>query len=480
MAASARRTAIAGATFFRLDQGWLAMPPRGVRSAIAVRCLEVCAFVACAALAGCGDSPGEAPLYDTRGARPLGEASLCTATEEESTCEAQLVPLPPLGERADADPSPQEASLLPPEPLPEDWLAEIAESPPGESQEPLAPAADALMALPALPLVGPEAVALAPHDADAEALLAEASPAMTGLPTGAIVNERARAKIRRGYALAQRGAHFAARSEFVEVLQSIAEAKDQKHGAARRTIALANGLRALDEAIDFVARGPAADGSLSRSVVVASHRTPVAKELDVERALPQQLVDLYLRYAQLQLAGSVAGEPAGSMALHALGKLYSQLGRVEPERHPQADRRAFALQQAALLARRDNHLAAHELGVLLAESGHYVESEYLLSQVALRQPHPMVLRNLARVERRLGREELATASEREAQRLASQCDNAAGVTWTSPALLARTGDPLAPAAPAPAASGPAPPQSRPERPAQPVGNVARRPIGRFY
>jgi hypothetical protein len=92
----------------------------------------------------------------------------------------------------------------------------------------------------------------------------------------------------------------------------------------------------------------------------------------------------------------------------------------------------------------------------------------------------MVLRNLARVERRLGREELAMANEREAKRLASQSDNAAGVTWTSPALLARTGDPLAPGAPAPAAAGPAPPQSRPERPAQPVGNVARRPIGRFY
>ena len=74
-----------------------------------------------------------------------------------------------------------------------------------------------------------------------------------------------------------------------------------------------------------------------------------------------------------QLAAAVAGEPAGSMALHALGKLDSQLGRIEPQ-HPQADRRAFALQQAALLARDDNHLAAHELGVLLAESGHYVEA----------------------------------------------------------------------------------------------------------
>src|SRR5690606_19282929 len=143
----------------------------------------------------------------------------------------------------------------------------------------------------------------------------------TGSPTGAMVTERAQAKIRRGYALAHRGANYAARNEFLEVLRMIAEAKDQKHGARRRTVALANGLRALDEAGDFAPRGAEFDVNVSMKVIVSSHRTTVAKTPAAAKLMPQQLADLYFRYAQLQLAGSVAGEPAGSMALHALGKL---------------------------------------------------------------------------------------------------------------------------------------------------------------
>jgi hypothetical protein len=287
--------------------------------------------------------------------------------------------------------------------------------------------------------------------------LADASPTATGSPTGAMVTERAQAKIRRGYALAHRGANYAARSEFIEVLRMIAEAKDQKHGARRRTVALANGLRALDEATDFAPRGAEFDVNVSVAVIVSSHRTAVAKtplgrELGAERQaaeelMPQQLADLYFRYAQLQLAGAVAGEPAGSMALHALGKLYSQLARTEPEANPQADRRAFALQQAALLARDDNHLAAHELGVLLAETGHYIESEYLLNQVAAREPHPVVFRNLARVQRKLGHEQSAMASDRQAQTMATHGPvNNNGIIWVPPAALAQTGDAMPAAA----------------------------------
>jgi tetratricopeptide (TPR) repeat protein len=258
-------------------------------------------------------------------------------------------------------------------------------------------------------------------------------------PTGKIVNERAIAKIRRGYELAERGAYFAARNEFLASLRMIAEAKDQIHGSPRRTIALAEGLRALEEAADFAPTGNAAD--LNLAVIVASHRTPAGKSLDLEHVLPQQLADAYLNYAEVQLASAVAGEPTGSIALHALGKLNSQLGRTEPETNPQAGARAFALQEAALRARSDNHLAAHELGVLLAESGHYIESDQLLRQVATRAPHAVVYRNLARVERQLGRPDLAQASERQAAYLASRgADGGAAVAWVSSDALSRTPD----------------------------------------
>ena len=387
-------------------------------------------------------------------------------------------------------------TLLPPQPISESFT---------EWEEPATPLADASVTptpeLPPPPVADPDQPVTMPPTVnvtsdeqgqslspEADELLADAGATVTGHPTGAVVSEQAQAKIRRGYKLAQRGAYFAARAEFVETLRMIAEAKDQKRGASRRSTALANGLRALDEAADFAPRGTSIESRLDIDVIIASHRTPVAKEAGT-RLMPQQLSDLYYRYAQLQLGAAVAGEPAGSMALHALGKLYSQVGRAEPQRIAQADRRAFALQQAALLARSDNHLAAHELGVLLAEMGHLVDSEYILAQVASREPHPVVYRNLARIQRKLGREELALASEQQARVLTEQgVSSMNGIVWVDPQTLARTGDPLAPSIPpSQVASGPPVPQPRRTQPSpyqepapsEPVHNVTRLPGGYF-
>jgi hypothetical protein len=395
-----------------------------------------CALVASATVVGCGEAPWDGPAVShDRPVRPLREAPLHIQCEHvEPTLE--LVPLPAIDDSPRVAALESGPSLLPPQPLPLDAFTELPAVSSDIAAAPLAPAA--------LEAIRPEDADnphMAQAVAEAESLLADASPTATGSPTGAMVTERAQTKIRRGYALAHRGANYAARSEFLEVLRMIAEAKDQKHGARRRTVALANGLRALDEATDFAPRGAEFDVNVSVAVIVSSHRTTVAKTPAAEELMPQQLADLYFRYAQLQLAGAVAGEPAGSMALHALGKLYSQLARTEPEANPQADRRAFALQQAALLARDDNHLAAHELGVLLAETGHYIESEYLLNQVAAREPHPVVFRNLARVQRKLGHEQMAMASDRQAQTMATHGPaNNNGIIWVPPAALAQTGD----------------------------------------
>lgn len=416
----------------------------------------------------------------------------------------ELTPLPAIEEQLSeplSDRSPAAASsptLLPPQPLEQafsEWqddaasIADAAITPTPEvmARPPVVLHEHSLAMPPTMNVTSnDQGESLSP---EADELLADAGATVTGHPTGAMVSEQAQAKIRRGYKLAQRGAYFAARQEFVEVLRMIAEAKDQKRGVARRSIALANGLRALEEATDFAPQGAAIEGRLDFDVIIASHRTPIAKG-DADKLMPQQLGDLYYRYAQLQLGASVAGEPAGSMALHALGKLYSQIGRAEPNRIAQADRRAFALQQAALLARDDNHLAAHELGVLLAETGHFVDSEYILAQVALREPHPVVYRNLARIQRKLGREELAAANEQQAQALAQNgVSSTTGVKWVDPQTLARMGDPLAPSTPPlpQVAAGPPIPQPRPQTPppaqptvqSEPVHNVTRLPGGYF-
>jgi tetratricopeptide (TPR) repeat protein len=246
----------------------------------------------------------------------------------------------------------------------------------------------------------------------------ETLSATTGVLTDARLEQECRDKIGAAFALAKRGASFAARQELIEVLRKISQAKDTREGSRTRSASLAAGLRALEEAEDFAPRGTQLEAELALDIVCASHRTPLARELDLDSMLPSQMMERYNRYAQIKLAVAVAGEPAGSMALHTLGKLNSQLKATEPEQHPLATRRAVAFQQAALLAHNENYLAAHELGLLLAETGHFPEAKHLLAQVATQQPNAMVYRNLARIHQASGDPAQAQMCRAEGERLA--------------------------------------------------------------
>jgi tetratricopeptide (TPR) repeat protein len=213
----------------------------------------------------------------------------------------------------------------------------------------------------------------------------------------------------------------------------ISQAKDAQQGTPEHSQALAAGLRALREAKDFEPYGTQLEAELDIHVLCASHRTPIAQREDAENLLPRLMMDRYLRYAQLQLAWSVAGEPTGSMALHALGKLNSRLARVEPDNHRLADRYAIAYQQAALLAHNQNYLATHELGVLLAASGHLEESQRLLQDVSRRSPNAIVYQNLAYVQEKLGQPNAAGANRNYAQQLRQQgMTGTHGVRWVAP------------------------------------------------
>ena len=270
-----------------------------------------------------------------------------------------------------------------------------------------------------------------------EAVLRDYS-ATTGALTDARVAEKAKAKIGLAYAMANRNAHYAARQRLVEVLRMISQAKDAYQNSAECSQALAAGLRALEEANDFSPRGTQLEAEINIQVLCASHRTPIARNPTSPKLLPHQLTDRYYRYAQLKLAASVAGEPSGSMALHALGKLENELGKVEP--HRQSLRRAIAFQQAALLSHDQNHLAAHELALLLIDSGHLAEAYRLLRQVAALEPNAIVLRNLALVEDKLGLSRAAAASRDYASQLSRQsAGGMKNVVWISPESFVRTG-----------------------------------------
>jgi hypothetical protein len=260
----------------------------------------------------------------------------------------------------------------------------------------------------------------------------ETLSATTGVLTDARLEQECRDKIGASFALAQRGASFAARQELIEVLRKISQAKDTREGSRTRSASLAAGLRALEEAEDFAPRGTQLEAELALEIVCASHRTPLTRELDLATMLPSQMMERYNRYAQIKLAVAVAGEPAGSMALYTLGKLNSQLKATDPEQHPLATRRAVAFQQAALLAHNDNYLAAHELGLLLAETGHFPEAKHLLAQVAIQQPNVMVYRNLARIEEAMGDHARAQLCRAEGERLAQLGRGPQGnIAWVS-------------------------------------------------
>ncbi len=209
-------------------------------------------------------------------------------------------------------------------------------------------------------------------------------------------------RTRRGFELADRGAFYSAREEFVRALRILAQGLDTEHHTREYALALAEGLRALDEADDFVPRGFRLEADLRLEDIVATHQTPVLKSVDLESVTPMSATRAYLTFAQDRLSKSVGDEFAGSVALYALGKTYRVMGKEMPENLVAPDSKAVAILQAALLARPNNAMAANELGTLLATAGRYEESRGLLEQSAGAWPSPVVWRNLAVVYSRLG------------------------------------------------------------------------------
>ena len=265
------------------------------------------------------------------------------------------------------------------------------------------------------------------------------------LPTTAELTAQLLPAVQRGYGLAQRGALYAAQTEFVQVLRRVAQAKDAASGSNDHSRALAAGLRALDEAEDFVPRGLQLEADLDVWIVASSHRTPVLPAYSEELS-PYAAVTLYHAYAERQLAQAVAGEQAGSMALHGLGKIDARLAERSDD-DVQLVRSATTMYSAALAARGDNHLAANELAVLLCRNGRPVEAARLFERTIDLAATATAYHNLAVAQQKLGLQLQAAANERESQRLAAwerasgAVSRRAGVEWVSPADMARVAQP---------------------------------------
>jgi tetratricopeptide (TPR) repeat protein len=210
--------------------------------------------------------------------------------------------------------------------------------------------------------------------------------------------------------------------------------------------------------------------------VASSHRTPAFT--DEPTKLPREAVALYHRYAEEQLGRSVAGERAGSMALYGLGKIHNRLAN-ESEAELRQQRKALVMFRAALVAGPENYLAANEIGVLLARSGHAVEAATMFRRAIDITPTSVGYHNLAHVERKLGQFDQAAANEQFAVHLAAR-DRASGavsrgkgIEWVAPQDLARAagGPALPPSVSGQVATNPDPPRNPRPRPVLPRGQT---------
>lgn len=247
------------------------------------------------------------------------------------------------------------------------------------------------------------------------------------------LSKRLAEEVQAGFQLGKSGAVYAARGKFVSVLRQIALAKDAEAGTSAYASALAEGLRTLDDADDFVPRGDALEAELDVAAIAGSHGLRLADEI----SSPHEAIARYSQHAATKLATAAASEPAGSMALYGLGKTYARLEAQGDD--ATAGRKSLVMFRAAVDTHAENYLAANELGVRLARAGRYRQASQVLRQAATRPTSiATVHANLAAIEQRLGNTETAALAKTHSERLAlqeratGQVSKRHGVDWVDP------------------------------------------------
>ncbi len=407
------------------------------------------------------------------------------ATAGETKVESKLAARPPVDVEAVAPPRAAQSQSVaspaqPPHPT------EIAKAaPPAVSVAPIGPAPIAVAPpAPARVEAARDVAATVPLPAPA-APLAEAPrpapvapsvplPQVPGTRSPAMVATLAQAdeRVRHAIQLAEKGAMYASRKEFTSAINLIAQAHDVERGTRQFSKAVAAGLLALTEARDFVASSPA---DLDVARLVRGHQTPVLKQRNLSDMPPALAAQYYYGFAKEHLAAGVGRETVGSIALYGLGKIIIA-GAGRNAQQMEFTGPAITLYQAALICEPQNFRAAHELGVLLAGSGQLELARELLMGSVAQSPQPIMLKNLAVVQSRLGEGEMAAQTRQQADALQqTQPDTKAPpVQWVDPATFASLG--AQPNANIP--SRPAPPiavgESSRNESAKPAASVARK------
>lgn len=260
------------------------------------------------------------------------------------------------------------------------------------------------------------------------------------------VASQADRQTRHGFELAGRGAYFAARSEFIGALRLVAEGLDTDQDTILHGRALAAGLLAVKEADDFLPGGSRLEADLNLADIIAAHGTPVLKD-GAEQATPMTAMKCYFTFAQEQFSVAAGHEIAGSMALHALGKLHNALAQKKGVSIVAPQTKALVFYQAAMLVYPANYMAANDLGVLLAQSGNYAQARAMLEHSLSICRQSTGWQNLAVVYRQLGQAGLSARANQQASllrqsELARRRMSAATandlVSWVDPQDFAQT------------------------------------------
>jgi tetratricopeptide (TPR) repeat protein len=228
-----------------------------------------------------------------------------------------------------------------------------------------------------------------------------------------LVASRAGVHIEKGAALANRGAVFAARDEFILALEMIGNARDSQERTNRYHVAIIAGLTALNEADDFVSSQPLGSKAGMKGII-AAHRTPALKEAAVEGLTPPIAIQRYCDYAQQQLLVGCDNIPIAARALFGLARTEEAMAR-DSANETVGCPKAMVLFETAMRIDPRNHQAANELGVLLARYGQLDAAVAVLKHSVQIKPTAEGYYNLSVVYGRMGlaREaELALAQSR--------------------------------------------------------------------
>jgi tetratricopeptide (TPR) repeat protein len=269
------------------------------------------------------------------------------------------------------------------------------------------------------------------------------------------VNALARLHVVRGFSLGDRAAIYAARTEFIQALRTIAQALDAQAGLTPKdpqscSQAIVRGLHALSEVDDFAPTGSRLDGDLDLTAIIAAHRTSACKQHPPASQLAA--LQAYFDYARDELQRAAAGNPVASQALVGLGKSYTATSEKNPS--PLASAKAIVFHQAALAADPANHLAGNELGVLLARHGQWEPAKQALLQSLRVQRDPAAWQNLAAIHKQLGENDLAQLALQEQQMMKAKStdlsptdiDGTPIVQWVDPKAFAGPPEDAEPAA----------------------------------